>query len=186
MNFRAFGYLMVFFIALGWNGIHSQAVAQSSGAPIKSTRSSGLTVSISKVIVSQRKVMIQFVALNNMQSRVYLMIASGDQGQQGILGSGDILGSSRVTGLEYCSHSMASCATDPAFKDLARFSYIEPGEFTVFGITYEAGSPVNENDTISFSLAVMARIAAPGGDPSQAGPPKPIRFNFPYVPLNRH
>jgi hypothetical protein len=71
--------------------------------------------------------------------------------------------------------------------ELSKFSDIEPKESgdepTEFEFAYNTQSPVTENDTISFSVALIARFSPPGGDSSQAGKPKPLRFNFSHVSL---
>ena len=161
----------------------SGAAAQSNAAPIKSAQSSGVTVAIARVAVSQRKVTLQLIATNETKARVYLRDAWGEQSQRAFLGSGEQLSFPSVIGIERCDAPVTQCS-GPDGNDLNRYSYIEPGEFTAFGFTYESSSPVNENDTISLTAVLVARFTTPNGDPSQVGPLKAIRFNFPFVPLN--
>jgi hypothetical protein len=167
-------------------GSPNDAPAQTATAPIKSNQSSGVTVAISKVAVQQRKIILQFVATNNTQARVYVRNARFEQSQKAFLGSGEQLNWPSTVAIESCDGPVTQCLQPPNVNDLNRYSYMEPGDFTAFGFTYEASSAVNESDTISFSVVVIARFATPNGDPAQAGPPKVIRFNFPYVSLKGH
>jgi hypothetical protein len=145
-----------------------------------------VTVAISKVAVEHTKIVIQFVASKQIKARVYLRDALTEQSQIAFLGSGEQLRYPQVVGIELCRLPVTGCVVPLEANDLNKYSYIEPDEFTAFGFTYQANSPVSENDTISFSVAMIARYATPSGDPSQAGPPKPIRFNFPYIQLSHH
>jgi hypothetical protein len=185
MNFRSLFYPFITgtFIVCG---SLNEAPAQTATAPIKSNQSSGVTVTISKVAVQQRKIILQFVATNNTQARVYIRDAHFEQSQKAFLGSGEQLNWPTTVAIETCDGPVTQCLQPPNVNDLNRFSYMEPGDFTALGLTYEANSAVNESDTISFSVVVIARFATPNGDPAQAGPPKVIRFNFPYVPLSGH
>lgn len=164
-----------------------RSAAQSNAAPIKSTQSSGVTVSISKVSVAVKKITLQFIISNQTKARVYLRDALAEASQKAFLGSGERLSGPQIVGLEWCNSSVSGCITNQGeMNDLSKFSYIEPSEFTAGEFEYYADSPVNENDTVSFSVALIARFATPSGDPLQVGLPTPIRFNFPYVPLSHH
>ncbi len=159
------------------------------GANVQSSKSTGLTVSISKVIISEKKVILQFIATNNTSARVYIRDASGEDSQKAFLGTGEKLPLPSLVGIENCNNSVPSCMKpDSGYNgnDLNVYSYIEPNEFTSFAFTYEAQTPVSESDTISFSAAIIARFSTPNGDPGQAGAMKVIRFNFPYVSLKPH
>lgn len=162
----------------------------SSRVPVfakdSSSKSSGLTVSISKVIVSQSKIFLQFIATNNTGGRVYLQDAP-DDAQEAFLGSGPKLDGPRTVGIEMCgSASAAYCIEQTVGSDLSKYSYIEPSEFMSFSFEYRADSTVSDSDTISLSVVLIARFSAANGDPSQAGPMKVVRFNLPYVPLIHH
>lgn len=185
MNFRSFAYSLITGAFL-FCGLPAAVSAQTAQAPIKSNQSSGLTVTISKVSVQQKKIILQFIVTNNTHARVYLRNALFEQSQKGFLGSGEQLNWPSSAAIEFCGENVTICLRSPDTNDLNKYSYIEPGDFTAFGFTYSANSPVSESDTISFSVVMIARFASPDGDPAQAGPPQTLRFNFPYVPLKGH
>ncbi len=160
----------------------SPTLAQAPSAAIRSAQSSGVTVSISKVSLSQRQLVNQFMVSNNTNGRVYVMDVQ-DQMQAALTSTGTRLDNTTITGIEHCSSNLTNCLATPDVKDLNHYSYIEPGEFTVFGISYFLSNPVSEHESISFSVALIARYATPNSDPFEAGPPRTVRFNFPNVPL---
>jgi hypothetical protein len=163
-------------------GTLSAAVAQTS--PL-SVQSSNLTVLISKIIVNQNNVSIQFVAKNDTKGRVYLRDALLDQSQYAFLGSGAQLNYPQsVVGINYCEGSVNQCNNSEDAANLNDYSYIDPGEDTGFMIVYRAPNPISTGDTISFCLVLVAKFASPTGDPTQPGGPQGVRFNFPFTPLN--
>jgi hypothetical protein len=162
------------------------AFAQNSSPEVKSDASSGITATISKIIVNQAKVNIQFVITNNTKGRVYIEDVSGDQNQLGFLGSGyQFNNHPQVLGLEQCTGTVSECTSaESSENDIDNYSYIEPGEFLSCMFTYQADSPVSNNDTLSFSMVLMAKFSTPDTDPTQAGSVNILRFNFPFVPLS--
>ena len=182
MIFRMPGFQVVLAMAVLW-------CATAAGASVQSAKSTGLTVTISKVIVSEKKVILQFIATNNTSARVYVRDVAGDESQKAFLGTGEKLSWPSLVGIESCPGAAPACMRpDSSYNgnDLNVYSYIEPGEFTSFAFTYEADSPVSESDTISFSATLIARFSTVNGDPGQAGPMKVVRFNFPYVSFKPH
>ena len=162
--------------------------AWATEAASPSAKSSGISVTIFKTLVEQKKIILQFTATNATTSRVYLRNAQYEASEKALLGSGEQLGNyPSAAGIEQCSTDVTGCVSNNYHgDDLNTYSYIEPGESLSFGFTYEASSPVSDDDTISFSVALIARFASPNGDPDKAGPMKVIRLNFPYTPLTHH
>jgi hypothetical protein len=156
-----------------------------NAAPVKAANSSGLTVAISKVALNQKQLVFQFTIKNNTKARAYIMDAIGDRKQYGFLGSGEQVYQPKQRGINECPDLLSNC-TGPSFSgDLARFSYIEPGEMTAFGLTWMALTTVSDKDTFSFTVPLVVRFSSETGDPGQAGGAKGIQFNFPYVHLDR-
>jgi hypothetical protein len=88
-------------------------------------------------------------------------------------------------GINECPDVLANCAAPLFSGDLAKFSYIEPGELTAFGLTWTAQNSVSDKDTFSFTVPLIVRFSSETGDQGQAGGAKGIQFNFPYVHLDR-
>jgi hypothetical protein len=139
------------------------------------------------VIVNQRQIILQFVITNKGRSRVYVTDARSDPSQKAFLGSGNQLNYPEIASLTFCNSTVDECIANPyATGDLGKYSYLEPGDSVGLSMLYRTQLPVNENDTISLSVALIARFTTPGTDPSQAGKPNPLRFNFPSVRLDHH
>jgi hypothetical protein len=161
------------------------ALAQET-APNKAANSGGLSVAISKVALNQKQLVFQFTIKNNTKGRAYILDARGDKKQNGFLGSGEQLNQPpRLSGINTCDDNLEHCASTTFSGDLARFSYIEPGDLTAFAATWTAQNSVSDKDTFTFTIPIVARFASETGDPAQAGGAKPIQFNFPYVHLDR-
>jgi hypothetical protein len=152
----------------------------------QSSSSGGVDVSLSKVLLAQRQIVLQFIITNKSNARVYLRDARSDEGQYAFLGSGPHLIPPQVASLNACNNSVTNCLANPnEVGDLNKFSYVEPGDKVGMSFTYFSQAPVDESDTISLSVALIGRFATPSGDPLQAGKPVPLRFNFPGIHLNR-
>jgi hypothetical protein len=160
--------------------------AFADNASPKAANSSGLTVAIAKVALNQKQLVFQFTIKNNTKGRAYIIDARNDRKQNGFLGSGEQLNQPpHLSGINLCEDNLEHCASAPFSSDLARFSYIEPGEFTAFAATWTAQNAVSDKDTFTFTIPIVARFASETGDPNQAGGAKPIQFNFPFVHLDR-
>jgi hypothetical protein len=55
-----------------------------------------------------------------------------------------------------------------------------------FSFKYQLASKISEDDSISFAVALMARIAPLKGDQDEAGSAKSLRFNFPDTSESPH
>ncbi len=185
MRFRSLAYRLavgsVFYYAQVGNPL-----AQSASPPIKKALSNGLIVSISKVVYNPRDILIQFVATNGSASRIYIQDAWSDQSQRAFLKSGENLRWPVVSGINQCSFPLDLCLRNGAARDLSKFSYIEPGGVMAFSFKYQLASKISEDDSISFAVALMARIAPLKGDQDEAGSAKSLRFNFPDTSESPH
>jgi hypothetical protein len=182
MNFRTTAYKLTLRALLVY-AIPGAALALD--APEKTASSSGLTVAISKVSLNQRQLVLQFTVKNNTKGRAYILDAMNDRKQFGFLGSGEQVGQPKQRGIDECQANLDICTLPAHSSDLGKFSYIEPGGVTAFGLTWVAQTAVSDKDTFSFTVPIIARFSAEDGDPAQAGNPKQIQFNFPYVHLDR-
>jgi hypothetical protein len=183
MNFRALVFPIVT-ITLVCCTVANRARAQNNATPIASSETSGVTVSIPKVSVDQKKIILQFTITNKREARIYVRDAAFERSQRGFLGSGEHFNQTpEISGIEICPAEMSACVLPTWANDLNAYSYIEPGKSTAFAITYLASANVSEGDTVSFSIPLIARASTSKTDVAQAGPPNPLRFNFPYVPL---
>ena len=183
MNFRSLGTL-IGASAMLLGATTNNASAQTGNPFTKS--SSGLTLSVLKSDAAQNKITLQFNLANDTKARVYVRDAVNEASQRAFLGSGAQLSSPQSVGIEGCYNSVSTCLSNPnEAADLNKFSYIEPGESVAFSFAYQSQIPVSDTDTVSFSVAIVARSTKPNGDPSETGPPQAVRFSFPYMPLNR-
>jgi hypothetical protein len=142
----------------------------------------GLNVLISGVKHAQKTITLQFTASNKSNSRIYIRNTSFDNTESASLDSGETLLFPRVTGIEDCRHDLNNCLGQNG-TDLNEYSYIDPGTFLVFTLTYQTRNPVNDNDTISLPVSLVARYAKQN-DESQAGGTKLVKFHF-NKPLNQ-
>jgi hypothetical protein len=163
------------------------ACGGASAAPAPGANTSGLTLAISKVALNQKQVTIQFTLKNNGKGRAYFFNARGDRRESGFFGSGEQMNQPpHLTGINStCDDNLEHCLSPGFTRDLARFSYVEPGDMTVFSMTWLALSTVSDKDTFSFMVPLVVRLSSENGDPGQAGAPKGAQFNFPSVNLDR-
>jgi hypothetical protein len=160
--------------------------AHSNAAAAQSPQTEGVAVAVSGIVMSQNNISVQLVIKNNRNARVYLMDARTDDSQTAFLGSGAHLNAPMIASLNSCNGSAAMCIANPNDTgDLNKFTYIEPENSSGLGLSYYVPSPVKENDTISFSVALIARFAEPGRDQSQPGRLHTLRVTFPYLKLNQ-
>jgi hypothetical protein len=164
-------------------GITTGTLAQTDSPYSKS--SSGLTLSVIKSNASQNQITLQFNLENKTKARIYVRNAILDE--KAFLGSGPQLPIPQsLAGIESCSGSVSQCVlSDYGALDLNKYSYIEPGGAIAFSFKYIAAIPVQGTDTLSFSVALVARLTKPNADPTIADPPQQIRFNFNFMALNR-
>jgi hypothetical protein len=182
MNFRRFGLSIVFGASVGFS--FAPAGFAQNAAP-QTKQSAGLSLSITSATLHAPNIIIQFELKNSPQARIYVRDAMTDDSQMAFLGSGAHLSSpNSVVSIEHCN-SIQSCLSpnDPGSRDINAYSYIEPSDSLSFSFQYQANSPVQQHDTISFSVALIARFAQSNGEASNASPPRPIRFNFSNVPI---
>jgi len=156
----------------------------SSGISSGPARSDGLSASLVKVIVGRDSVTAQIEVTNNTQARVYLTDARVDGAQKAFLGSGEHLLDPFPAGMPFCNGDYSGCVKNPYDMDLTKFSYLEPGDTLGLSMRYGALLPVRSDDSITFALVLIARKAAVGRSPSDAGPPEQVRFNFRFIQLS--
>lgn len=124
MCIRKLSYIFLASVLL-YNFTLTRAIAKDNETKVRSSQSSGLTVTISRVMVSQKKINLQFIASNNTKVRIYLKDAMYEQSQKAFLGSGSDLNDPRITGLESCHSDVISCSNDTArINNLDEYSYI--------------------------------------------------------------
>ena len=144
-------------------------------------------VAITDMAVNQKEIAPQITLTNDSKTRIYVMDALGDDSQVGFLGSGHRLNNPKTAGITMCSQSAKICAS-PTWVEgaaLENYSYIEPGDTLSLSLIYTNQGELKGDETLSFSLALIARYAKPNADPSDVGEQKVVRFNFPFVPLVR-
>lgn len=182
MNFRKLALRIVVSL-LASSSILSIANAQSGVSQTIVSRTSGLELAITSSTAHQQNIIIQFELTNTTPARVYIRDARTDDAQTGFLSSGTHLYTpNSVVSIESCG-SVQQCLNDPSSKDINAYSYIEPNDKLSFSFQYSTQSPVQPHDTISFTVALISRVTQQNGDPSNATPPKPLRFNFSRVPI---
>lgn len=174
MNFRSLAYSIVIG-ALVSTANPDIAPAQDS-PPLK--------VLLSGIKHGPKTITAQFVASNDSKARIYIRNISYENSESAFLDSGEQLRYPKVSGIEECRHDLNNC-TGQTSTNLNEYSYIEPGKFVPFNITYQTQNPVNDNDTISLSVSLIARYASPNSDPSQAGTAKLVKFSFPDKHFNQ-
>ena len=110
------------------------ALAQEA-APAKMANSALLTVAISKIVINQKQLTMQFTLKNNAKGRAYILNAKGDRKQSGSFGSGEQMNQPpHVTGLDFCEDTLQHCSGPVFTRDLARFTIVEPGDMTSFSL----------------------------------------------------
>lgn len=161
------------------------ALADCTVGAIKPWQSSGITVSVTKTVATLSSIVIQFRAKNTGDARVYLKDGAVDPIQRALLGSGDQLGHSDAFGIQTTEgFSAQSCIPNVGCsQDLNSYSALEPGEVLPFSLTYAHSAPPLDNETITVSLAFVARVGPAGADTNKAGRAKIIRFSFADVPV---
>ena len=152
MHFRSFAYS---------SAISALLFSTSpNGAAAQSAQTEGVAVAVSGIVINPHNINVQFVITNNRKARVYLTDARTDDSQNAFLGSGVHLSYPAVANFNFCNSSSAQCISNPnETSDLNKLTYIEPGNSTALSFSYNTFSPVNENDTISISAALIARFA---------------------------
>jgi hypothetical protein len=163
--------------------IPRSSYAQSKCDSIQPSSSSGLTLAVTKVL-TQKDVTIQFIISNTTNGRVYLKSAqSGDIGKA-FLGSGAHLNASSAASIETTRNTGPNCLlTQSCTQNLNEFSYIEPDKSLPFSFKYNYNLPIAADDTISFSVVMVARFSKATDGPDHAGDARLVRFNFNAVPL---
>ena len=159
--------------------------AQAQNTGLKVSQSSGLSASLIDIIATPHEITAQFMITNDTKARIYIIDARADESQRAFLGSGPHLDFPNLAGLPYCNNSASNCINNRDDMALDRFSYIEPGGQIGTAIKYNANAPFPDKETISFSLALVAKFAKPDADPSEVGPAKAIRFSFPFVSFTK-
>lgn len=155
-------------------------------AAAQTVQTDGISVTVSGIVINQNSITVQFVVTNNRRARAYLTDARSDDSQKAFLGSGTHLNHPMIASFNSCNSSASQCIGNPNdMSDLNKFSYLEPGGSSTLGFEYSTQTQANDSDTISFSVALIARFAEVGGDQSHAGRPQPLQFGFPYIHLNR-
>jgi hypothetical protein len=185
MNVRAVAYPIIVG-ALVCCGSPNKAAAQNSAAPIQTAHSNGLAASVVDVVVQSDKITPQIIITNNTSARVYIIDATGDDSEIAFLGSGEHIKHPSPANIQICGYDVSSCGSHDFGTSLDKMSYIEPGDRLPVSITYSASQAFPSNDTISFSLALVARFSRPNADPEDsAGKPRQVRFSFSYIQITR-
>jgi hypothetical protein len=180
-HITAYGLVLSSLLACG-----GADVALADNALVKSSNTAGLTVAISKVILAQKQVSIQFTLKNNGKARAYFLNARGDRRQSGFFSSGEQMNQPpHINGLNFCNDILEHCVAPLYSKDLTHFSYLEPDGTTDFAMTWLAQNTVSDKDTFSFMVPLVVRLSSETGDPDNAGAPKGVQFNFSAVHLDR-
>lgn len=182
MNFRGLGFSVIF---SGLIGISFPAVGFAQNSSPQTKQSAGLLLSITSATLHGQNIIIQFDLKNTTQNRIYVRDAMIDDSQRAFLASGaHLYPPNSVVSIEHCG-TIQGClsANDLGSRDINAYSYIELNDSLSFSFQYAANTTVQQHDTISFSVALITRFTQPNGDPSNASPPKPIRFNFSNVPI---
>ena len=147
--------------------------------------SGGLAASLVDVVVRREQITAQVVLVNNTAGRIYLLDARVDDGQRAFLGSGANVADPFPAGIPFCNGSFGDCISNPNNMVLEKFTYIEPGDSLGAALKYNVLQPFDHADTISFGLVLIARYSRPNADPTEVGPPRQLRFNFPFVQLTQ-
>ncbi len=181
--YRGFGKILLPAIVLLSFTFPPTGCAQDAPKAVRSAVSAGLNLSISKISAGPQGIVIQVSMRNDTKARAYIVNLLGED-ERALLGAGRTLQNPEITGLNRCTQNTNSCS-DRWAADLNNFSYIEPGEFTIFGLSYRPDGPLVSPDTISFSLAFLVRFEESDKGTNQATASKVVRFNFPSLPLSQ-
>jgi hypothetical protein len=173
VNFRRLAYSVVFGALAGSVNLDASPAQDSSQ----------LKVLIAGIKHGSKSITAQFIASNDSKARIYIRNTSYGNTEDASLDSGEQLRYPKVSGIEECRHDLNNCVGQNS-TNLNEYSYIEPGKFIPFTVTYQTQNPVNDNDTVSLSVSLIARFSSPNSDPSQAGAAKLLKFSFPSKHFN--